>query len=155
MKTSFSGSSCGASSRQAWRAAATSGLSCSAACALFFEGYAVTIEKTPDRARCKRRSLLGFEHLGDHNQGHVRPGPDRIHDYLMVLLDTPRALVATHPLGSGRATLAPFLDKAHRARDRDPEPFRRCVARHSTLNRSDNPDPQILRQWLGHACWPP
>src|SRR5450755_2141086 len=155
MKTSLSGSSCGASSRQAWRAAATSGLSCSAACALFFEGHAVTVEKAPNRTRCKRSCPLGCEHLGDLNQGHVRLGLDRTHDRLMVLFDALGALVAAEPLGFGRAVLAPFLDKAHRARNRYAEPFRGRMARHSTFNRSNHPDPQILRQRLDHACWPP
>src|SRR5215470_8043973 len=155
MKTSLSGSSCGASSRQAWRAVATSGLSCSAACALFFEGHAVTVEETPNRAWCKRCPSLRFEHLGDLNQGHVWLGLDRSHDRLMVLFEAPGALVAADPLGLGRSAFAPFLDKAHRARGRDPEPFCRRTARHSALNSPDNSDPQILRQRLGHACWPP
>src|SRR6201993_2099299 len=115
MKTSLSGSSSGASSRQAWRAAATSGLSCSAACALFFEGHAVTVEKTPNRARRKRGSPLGGQHLGNLNQGHVRLGLDRLHDRLMVLFNAPGALITALPLGFGRSTLVPFLDKAHRA----------------------------------------
>src|SRR5579859_5540491 len=155
MNTSLSGLSCGAASRQAWRAAATSGLSCSAACALFFEGHAVTVEKTPNRARRKRRPSLCFEHLGDLNQGHVRLGLDRPHDRIMMLFDVPGTLVAADPLGLGRSAFAPLLDKAHRARGRDPEPLRCRTARHPTLNRSDDPDPQILRQRLGHACWPP
>src|ERR1700757_2202262 len=116
MKTSLSGSSCGTNSRQAWRAAATSGLSCSAACALFFEGHAVTVEKTPNRARRKPRPLLRFEHFGDLNQSHVRPGLDRPHDRVVVLFDAPGALVAANPLGFGRSAFAPFLDKAHCAR---------------------------------------
>src|SRR6202022_4216510 len=72
MKTSLSGSRLGTSSRQAWRAAATSGLSCSAACAVFFEGHGVTIEETPNRARRKRHPQLGFEHLSNLDQGHIR-----------------------------------------------------------------------------------
>jgi hypothetical protein len=155
IKTGFSGSSCGASSRQAWRAAATSGLSCSAACALFFEGHTVTVEKAPNRARRKRRSPLGFEHLGELNQGHIRLGLDRTHDRLMVLFNALGALVAALLLGFGRSTLPPFLDKTHCARDRDPEPFGCRPTRHSVLNRPDYPGPQILRQRLGHACWPP
>jgi hypothetical protein len=70
-------------------------------CALFFEGLAVTIEKTPNRARRKRGSALGFEHLGELNQGHIRLGLDRAHDRLMVLFNTLGALVAALPLGFG------------------------------------------------------
>src|SRR5437588_8057794 len=72
MKTSLSGSRCGASSRQAWRAAATSGLSCSAACTLFFEGDGVAIEEPPDRARRKRGPLLSLEQLSDLHKGQIR-----------------------------------------------------------------------------------
>src|SRR5262249_14668651 len=110
---------------------------------------------TPNRAWCKRRPSLRFVHLGDLNQGHVWLGLDRSHDRLMVLFEAPGALVAADPLGLGRSAFAPFLDKAHRARGRDPEPFCRRTARHPALNSPDNSDPQILRQRLGHACWPP
>jgi hypothetical protein len=106
----------------------------------FFEGLAVTIEKTPNRARRKRGSALGFEHLGELN----RLGLDRAHDRLMVLFNALGALVAALPLGFGGSALPPFLDKAHRARNRDPEPFPCHPTRHSLLNRTDHSGPQIL-----------
>src|SRR5437588_8464895 len=155
MKTSLSGSRCGASSRQAWRAAATSGLSCSAACTLFFEGDGVAIEEPPDRARSKRGPLLSLEQLSDLHKGQIRLLFDRVQDERAMRLDAVRTLVAALRLGRDRTASSPFLDKAHRTRRRYPKPLRRRAARHAAIDRPNDPNPQIFRQGLRHVCWPP
>src|SRR5436190_24236767 len=114
MKISLSGSRCGASSRQASRAAATSGLSCSAACTLFFEGDGVAIEEPPDRARRKRGTLLIRQQLGNLDKGQIRLLFDRVQDELAMRLDAVRTLLAALRLGRDRAASNPFLDKTHR-----------------------------------------
>src|SRR5437764_13534983 len=155
MKTSLSGSRRGASSRQAARAAATSGLSCSAACRLFFEGDGVAVEEPPDRARRKRGTLLIREQLGNLDKGQIGLLFDRIQDELAMRLDAVRTLVTALPLGRDRAASKPLLDKTHRTRRRYPKPLRSRAARHAAIDRPNDPNPQIFRQGLRHVCWPP
>ena len=71
MKTRQAGSSSDRASNQALRRAATSGLSCSAACAVFFERHGVAIEEAPHRARRERGPMLPAQHLGNLAQRDV------------------------------------------------------------------------------------
>src|SRR3977135_4053203 len=102
----------GARAPQGWLAAATSGLSCSAACTVFFEADGVTLEEPPDRAWRKRCSHLGFEQRGDLHQRQVRLRRDRAQDEVAMRLDAMRALISALRLGACRAALAPLLHVA-------------------------------------------
>jgi hypothetical protein len=145
MKTSLSGSRRGTSSRQASRAAATSGLSCSAACAVFFEGDGVAVQETPNRTRRKRRSQLGFEHVSNLDKGHIRLRFDRAQDHLAMRLNAVRALIAALRLGTRRSPLTPLLYKAHHTRRRNPEPLRRRRPARPRLQPPVSPGPADLQ----------
>lgn len=58
MKTRCAGSRSGWASNQACLCTATSGRSCSLACAVFLEGHPVAVEKAPDRARREGDAVL-------------------------------------------------------------------------------------------------
>ena len=79
--------------RQAVRRKATSGLSCSAACAVFFERHGVTVEKAPDRARSKACTMLTQQHLGNLHQRHINFRIDRRKDDRSINLNALRAPV--------------------------------------------------------------
>jgi len=112
MNTSLSGSRRGASSRQAAGGGDVGPVQLGCVRG-FFEGDGVTVEKAPNRARCKRSSRLGFERFCDLDQGHVWLGFDHAQDHLAVSLNAVRALIAALRLGACRAILAPFAHKAH------------------------------------------
>jgi len=66
-----------------------------------------------------------------------------------------RAPVTTR-LSSNRAPmLLRQLMPAERARHAYCETRRSTATAQTTLNRRNNPIPQILQQCLGHPCWPP
>src|ERR1700710_2323486 len=71
MKTRRFGSRSGWAANQARRRAATSGRSCSAACAVFFEGHAVAVEAAPDGAGPERDAVLGPQQFGQFDQADV------------------------------------------------------------------------------------
>src|SRR6195952_4717211 len=96
MKTRRSGSRSGCPSNQVWRRATTSGRSCSLACAVFFEGYVVTVEKTPDRAVSERRLMVAPQHVGQLGQGDVLLSLNRRQDHVPERLDMMRTHVAAH-----------------------------------------------------------
>jgi hypothetical protein len=123
--------------------------------ARFFEGLDVTIEKTSNRARRKRGSALGFEHLGELNQGHIRPGLDRAHDRLMMLFNAHGAPVVALPLSLVAPLSRHSLTKCTRSQPRSqtvplppdatfpPQPHRSLWSAKSADNG------------LGRTCWPP
>ncbi|MER8849959.1 hypothetical protein NKH87_34780, partial [Mesorhizobium australicum] len=71
IKTNRSGSRSGWALNQARRRASTSGRSCSLACAVFFEGHRVTVEKAPDRARREHDRMLRPEKFSQLDQCDV------------------------------------------------------------------------------------
>ena len=155
MKTRQSASRSGWASNQSLRRAATSGLSCSAACAVFFERHGVPIEETPHRARRERGAAIPAQHLGNFVQRDVGPRLDRIEDDAVIDLDAIGAAIATLALGNPPAGLAPGAHPTHCARCRHPEPLGGSASRHATSYRRNEPGAQILRQGFRHACWPP
>jgi len=155
MKTRQAGSSSDRASSQASRRAATSGLSCSAACAVFFDRHGVAIEEAPHRARRERSPMLPAQHLGNLAQRDVGPRVDGIEDDAAIGLDALGAAIATLALGSPPAGLAPGPHPTHCARCRHPEPLGGSASRHAASYRRNEPGAQILRQGFRHACWPP
>ena len=155
MKTSRAGSRSGWPSNHASRRAATSGRCCSLACAVFFKGHSVTVEEAPDRARREGGAVFAAQPLGQFDQRDVHLCVDLRQDNVVKRLDTMGALIATLRLGAGRARRAPGANPADRTRNRHPEPLGGGPPRHPGFDRHDQPDPQIFRQGLRHACWPP
>jgi hypothetical protein len=64
------------------------------ACAGFFDGHGVAVEKAPDRARRHAQAMVAAQKLGNLNQGHIRFGLDRGEDLVLIGFDPLRALVA-------------------------------------------------------------
>src|SRR5271156_5137187 len=87
MKTRCSGSRSGWASNQACRRAATSGRSCSLACAVFFQGDAMAVKKAPDRTRGKHGAMLPPQEIRELNQRDVHLLVDRTQDDVAVSLD--------------------------------------------------------------------
>src|SRR6476660_2919790 len=95
MKTRQAGSSSDRASNQALRRTATSGRSCSLACAVFFERHGVAIEEAPNHALCKPLAVPTLQMAGNLRQRDVARRGDQPEDLLGMGLDPIRALVAT------------------------------------------------------------
>ena len=106
------------------RRAATSGRSCSLACAVSFEGDAVAVEEPPHRARCERHTVLAMELLGQLDQRDVHLLLDRAEDDVAEGLDTMRALVTAPGFGCCGTCCAELTNPAYRGRDTNPEALR-------------------------------
>src|SRR3546814_10077385 len=84
MNTRRSGSSSGWSSSQARRRRRTSGRCCSLACAVFFEGHAVTIEQPPHGALRHLHPVLPLQEIG---RAHVLTPVTNAHLVCRLLLE--------------------------------------------------------------------
>jgi hypothetical protein len=71
---------------QALRRAATSGRSCSLACAVF-DGHRVAIQEAPHRAGRKRGAMFTAQHLCQLDQRYVHLGLDRSQDDVTICFD--------------------------------------------------------------------
>jgi hypothetical protein len=87
MKTSRVGSRSGCASNQASRRLATSGRSCSLACAVFFDGHRVAVKEAPDRAGREGGTMIAAQHIGQFNEGDVHLRVDRTQDNIPICLD--------------------------------------------------------------------
>jgi hypothetical protein len=87
MKTSRVGSRSGCASNQASLRRATSGRSCSLACAVFFDGHGVAVKETPDRAGRKGGTMIAAQHIGQLNEGNVHLRVNRAQDDIPIRLD--------------------------------------------------------------------
>src|ERR1019366_6990673 len=143
-------------SRLAWlalqraRASATSGLACSAACRVFFEGDLMALEEPPDR-HLGRLDANPFEYpplkLG---QSQIALSGAEIQKPCRMGLQRRAAFAATRP-GGNAACLAVKLPPAHRRCRAHFEPLRRLPPRRSRRNLRHHPRPQILRPRLAHV----
>src|SRR5262245_31006478 len=115
MNTRRSGSSSGRACSQASRRTATSGLSCSAACAVFFKRHGVAIEEAPYPAARERSAVLQLQHLDDLGQREIDLLLDRPKDNAAIDLDALGAAVTTLALCCPPARLTPRTHPAHRA----------------------------------------
>src|SRR3954470_8952587 len=103
MKTRRRGSSSACVARQACLRTATSGRSCSLACAVFFERHGVAIEEAPNHALCKPLAVPTLQMAGNLRQRDVASRSDQPQHLLSMGLDPIGALVAT----CGRGALLP------------------------------------------------
>src|SRR5436305_949829 len=99
MKTSWAGSSPGCSSRQRWRAAATSGRVCSEACAVFFKADAAPIEEPPNRGNRRPETAILLQPYAYLIQRQVRCLCHLLQQPVPVVLDRARAPVAALTAG--------------------------------------------------------
>jgi hypothetical protein len=149
MKTSRCGFSPDCCARQARRAAATSGRSRSAACAVFFSRQPAGLEKAADRRRADV-DVVGRQpdlELGDGDVG--RCGQQRLHPFGVVSELRPPA--AAHRIGLERACAPPALHQLDHAARADREVGRGRPARGAGLDRTHHPFPQIQRIRSRHA----
>ena len=144
MKTSRAGFKCGCCSRQATRAAAMSGRSCSAACSCFFVRQAKPIERRPGRAVAGRYPMLGQQPCPQLRDRCVRPRrhPRAQRRFIAGELTSERA-----PLGAGRGFTRRTAPRQHLVdiRHADPKQRRHLVDSHAAVHRRQHPIPQILR----------
>jgi hypothetical protein len=115
MNTSRAAFKTGCRARQARRAAATSGRSCSAACWVFFSSHATSGEKATDRGRADLDSV-GRQPVAQFGERKVRLSrQERVHP--LGVRGQLRTLAAADPIGRERAAAAPALHQLdHEAR---------------------------------------
>ena len=114
MKTRCSGSRSGWAANQDRRRAPTSGRSCSAACAVFFERHRVTVEKPPDRAGREGGTVPGAQQLRKFDKADVLLGLNCRQDRRPESFDAMRARVTALRLGAHRARGVVRANPSHR-----------------------------------------
>lgn len=155
MNTRCVGSRSGCASNQARRRAATSGRSCSLACAVFFDGNGMAVEKSPHRARGKAGAMFLPQQRRQFDESDIHLALDRRQDDVAIGFNAMRSPVATLLPRARRASLTPFPNPTHRACRSDTKSCRSRSARQATFNCRDYASPQVLRQGFSQACWPP
>ena len=129
------------------RARATSARCRSAACRLFFESDAVSIEKPPERTAAGSNPLLAQFRNG-FDQGQV--GLSRNHSqYPRFVLFQWRS-AASARLRCGASALPPALQPFHRRTHTHLKPFGRLAPRRPELYGFDNAFPQVTRVRFRH-----
>lgn len=144
MKISRAGSSSGWASNHASRLLATSGLSCSLACAVFFECQAAAVEERPDLVDAGARAALGDQPLPDFDDGDVVLLRDATEDRLAMGVELRAFRLPARP-GHPRARVPRTAHSDDSGRDTHAEPRRSRARRKRLLQRRVNhPIPQIL-----------
>ena len=139
---------------QACRRRATSGRSCSAACAVFFEADAAAVEEAPKAADPDRNAALSQPRL-QLGQGHVRGPLDLTKQKARLGLNAMRATVAALRSGSDVTPLPPGANPTDRTGNANTE-ARSCLAtRGSALDGLHNTHAKIRGKAPTHVCWPP
>jgi len=154
MNTNRRGSRSGCRTNQAWRRAATSGRSCSAACAVFFKADPSALEEPPQGADAHRYAALAQQGL-QLGQRHIRPLFHLAQKIASLRLDPARTAVPALRPGADLALIPPPANPTDRAGNTHPKTRRRLSSGCPRLNRLDNTNPKIVRKALPHACWPP
>ncbi len=149
------GSRSGWASNQSRRCAATSGRSCSAAWAVFFEGKSVTVEKPPDRTGREAGIVPGAQQIRQLVQTDVLLGLDGGQDRFAQRLDMVRSCVTALWFGTDRTGGGVGVDPANGARHRHMKLRRRAAARQTTRDGCYHPGSKICRKRFAHKCRPP
>ena len=129
------------------RARATSARCRSSACRLFFEGDAVSVEKTPERAAAGSNPPLA-QLCNGLDQGQVRMFGNQSQYLCRNLFQRRNASSAR--LRRGAPALLPALQPSYRRARTDHETFTRPAARRSCFHGFDHTFPQIARIGLRH-----
>src|SRR5438552_11339135 len=119
--------------RHAARASATSGRSCSPACAVFFERDGVTIEEPPYHARHEAFAVGCEQMIGDLAQRDVGRRIDQSEDLGRVSLDPRRTPVTALRAGLACAALPPVAHQFDRRRWSNPKACGGRAAAHPLL----------------------
>ena len=154
MNTNRQGSRSGCWTNQACRRAATSGRSCSAACAVFFEADPAALEEPPQGADAHRYAALEQQGL-QLGQRHIRPLFHRAQKKASLRLDPARAAVSALRSGPDLAPIPPKTNPTNRARNTHTKTRRSLSSGGPRSNCLDNTNPKIVRKAFHHACWPP
>ena len=141
IKTSREGSSIGWAARQAARAAATSGRSCSLACTIFFEADPLGGKETPHRPVADMDAASG-KRRPDLLQGQIGRRRDQRQQPLAFLSQT-RAAIASHRPGDKPAFALPGVNPFDHRAHRNGKQTSRALSRQTALNRANNPLPQV------------
>src|SRR5271166_2439016 len=153
MNTSRLGSSTACHRCSALRAAATSGLSCSAARRLFFKAQLQMNQESGDCRLADRNFLLCQTDL-ELRQCDVRLFRYQIPDHFLMRREN-ELLVATK-FGRADATrVAVKLEEAHHRADAHATLLRGVGYGSAAVNRLNHPPTQVLRIRLRHPYWPP
>src|SRR4051812_40209631 len=147
MNTSRAGSNMPCSRIHRRRASATSARCCSAACRLFFEGDAVSVEKPPERAAAGFDPPLA-QLRNRFDQGQIRLFGNESQNRAGELFQRRNASAAW--LRRGAPALAPALQPLDRRTHAHLKSFRRLASRCATRHCFDNAFPQVTRVGLRH-----
>jgi hypothetical protein len=132
------GSRSGCASNQASRRLATSGRSCSLACAVFFDGHGVAIKETPDRAGREAGAMITAQHLGQLNEGDVHLRVNRAQDDIPICLDPMRSLITALRLRARGTRRVPFVHPADRTRHPNAKSLRGSPPGQATRHSRDH-----------------
>ena len=122
MKISRSGSRSGWLSNQAWRRRATSGRSCSLACAVFFKRDPTPGKEAMHRAAGEALRMIAFQHGDQLVQRDVPASLYGGQSHLAERLDPVRPLIAAPWLGTASPVVAPGPQPRDRCRLANFEP---------------------------------
>jgi hypothetical protein len=147
--TSRAGSRSSWPSNQSSRRFRTSGRSCSAACADFFDRQAAAVEEGPDRAHARSHAALG-KALLDLDDREVRGGFDQTEQEVAMRIKLRAPRLSLSARGALAAVDSP-ADPYDCRRDANPEPHRRLPGWQSRQGRVDHPVSQILAVGPCHA----
>jgi len=153
MKTSRVGSSAGCRARHTRRFSATSGRSCSAACAVFFEADGVTMEEVPQSSNTALDAPFRAQPGNDLFKREVwrlvdlRQQPVRMRVKL-------RAPGRAHRSRLNAARLPPAPGVTDRRTDADVIVLRSLAPRNPAINRIHYPLPEIFRVGPAHRKLP-
>src|SRR5271165_4634760 len=152
MNTSLLGSSLACILNHAFRAAATSGRSCSAACRLFFKCETQMAKKAKDRGLANSHILLrqaSSKFRQRDVRPHVQPSPDPIPLPFQRI-----TFVATKLFGIDAPRASPTREKSAYRTDANATEFSGLFIGVARFDRMNYATPQVLRVWLAHSCWP-
>src|ERR671932_814753 len=154
MNTSPSGSRSSWPSNHASRASATSGLSCSAACAVFFEGDAARVEEAPDRGGAGVQAALVLQAGSDLLEREISCLGDKFEQILGFLVELGArrmALASRRPLAGVAGAACP----GDGCRGPDAEAGRRAAGRAVAQGLIEDALAQVLAVRACHGRLPP
>lgn len=153
IKTSRFGSSLVWLLRQALRAAATSGRSCSAACRLFFKGE-IQMTKEPEDGGLADSHLLLRQLSLKFGQRDVWPCGNPLRNPIPVRLQN-ISFIPTKLLRTDASGATPTRDESTHRADAHAVEISNLFVTVARLDRLNYTLSQIFRIWLPHPCWPP
>src|SRR5271166_6097995 len=134
MNTRRVGSRSGCPANQSQRCLRTSERCCSSACADFFKGDRMAIEKAPKHGGRETLAAIGDHAFLDLQQRHVRPAANETQKIVAMGLYSTGTTVSPRRRRRDRPLGFEARHPAHRAGDADPKSLGRRVARHAAFH---------------------